>query len=489
MTSVLTAPATDDLDAGHPRLAARPLTVLVAAVAAVHLSVLTRYGWHRDEFYYVICGRHLAWGYPDQPPLAPLLARLLDAGGLAGLRAGALAAHLGCIVATAMLARELGANRRAQLIAAGAIAACPLFAGATLLFGTTVLDQFFWAAVLLLVVRAVRVQTPAAWLLAGLVAGVGLETKQTVVVLLAAVLIGLAASRRHVLRSQWPWAAGAVAAALWAPNLWWDATHGWANVHMASVLAGRSGGTAGAVIQLPLAAMLAASPFLVPLWWSGARWLRRMPAHRWLLVASVVTVVVFTAAGGKPYYPAPVLGVLFAAGAMAAEGWGRVLALTASFVMAAVITLPFLPPAGASALRPLDPTVIETYGWPLVAEEVAAADRQTPQASIVFTSNYGEAGALTWYGRSAGLRLAVASAHNAYGFWRPPAGSDSEVLAVGEWDASYLRRFWGSVTELAPLTMPRGIVDEETANQAAIYLCEQPRGTWQQLWPTLRHLD
>ena len=78
----------------------------VATVAAVvHLAVATRYGWHRDEFYYVICGRHPAWGYVDQPPLTPLLGAFAAAlpGGLWPLRLVAIAAQMGCILLTAVL--------------------------------------------------------------------------------------------------------------------------------------------------------------------------------------------------------------------------------------------------------------------------------------------------------------------------------------------------------------------------------------------------
>ena len=157
----------------------------------------TRYGWHRDEFYYVISGRHLAWGYPDQPPLTPVLARMLAVGGLTGVRLGALAAHLGCMVAAAALAAEIGGRRRAQVLTAAAVAACPMFTGASLLFGTTVMDQLFWVLILLLVARALRRSTPWAWLAAGAVAGVGLEDKQTVLVLLAGIAVGLAVTRRR----------------------------------------------------------------------------------------------------------------------------------------------------------------------------------------------------------------------------------------------------------------------------------------------------
>ena len=206
---------------GRTRTAWRPIWLIAAVVAAVHLAVATRYGWHRDEFYYVICGRHLAWGYADQPPLAPLLARLVAAlpGGVLPLRLLAVALQVGCVLLAPMLAAEFGGGRRAQIITAATIGACPVFVASSLLFGTTVLDQVVWVALLVLVARALRLQTTRSWLAAGGTAGVGLENKDTVAVLLLGILVGLALLRRQALRTAGPWLAGVTTLALAAPNV------------------------------------------------------------------------------------------------------------------------------------------------------------------------------------------------------------------------------------------------------------------------------
>ena len=150
----------------------RPLGVATVA-AVVHLAVATRYGWHRDEFYYVICGRHPAWGYVDQPPLTPLVGALVAAlpGGLWPLRLVAIAAQVACILLTALLAAQFGGRPRAQAIAAAAVAGTPIFVGASALYGTAVTDQVFWLLILVLVARAPRLGETSAWAPAGLAAG------------------------------------------------------------------------------------------------------------------------------------------------------------------------------------------------------------------------------------------------------------------------------------------------------------------------------
>ncbi|RMI34456.1 hypothetical protein EBN03_07705 [Nocardia stercoris] len=475
-----------------------PVLTVAAVAAGIHLAVATRYGWHRDEFYYVICGRHPDWGYVDQPPLAPLLARLLAAmpGGLFPLRAAAVAAQLGCVLLTAALAAEFGGRRRAQLIAAGSVAAAPGFVASSLLFGTTVLDQLVWAVVLVLVVRALRLGTVRAWLPAGVAAGIGLEIKDTVAVLILGIAVGLMLFRRSALRTPGPWLAAGVTVLFAVPNLVWDARHQWANLRMAETLSRNQGGFLGAAAHLPILLFLLAGPPLVALWIAGVRRLGATTGHRWVLATVVTAVALCTAGGGKSYYALPVLFALFASGAVAVEqaatARGRVgwpLAVGLSGLVAVLIGLPVLPPHTAAALRPIDPQVVETYGWPDFVDQVAAAAAPLPPDVPIFTSNYGEAGALTTFGPSHGLHRPVYSAHNNYLLWGPPPGTPDTVLCVGEWKPPLLQRFWSQVSELAPITAGDGVTDEETAAHAAIYLCERPRGTWAELWPGLRHLD
>jgi 4-amino-4-deoxy-L-arabinose transferase-like glycosyltransferase len=460
----------------------RPVLIVAAVAAVVHLAVALRYGWHRDELYYVTAGQHPAFGYIDQPPLTPLIAGL--AGNLLALRLLAIAAQVGCVLLTAMLTAELGGDRRAQTLAAGCIAACPVFVGASLLFGTTVLDQVVWIAVFLTTARALRLGTTRSWLLPGLIAGIGLENKDTVAVLLAGIGIGLLLYRRDVLRTRGPWLAAGLALLIALPNIIWQFANGWPEFTMATVLSGRQGGTLGSIVQLVLLALLLAGPPLVGIWWLGARWLAK-GEYRWLLVVAVVTAVVFTLAGGKSYYTAPVLAALFAAGAIriGSKGWVPAIAITG--VVSVLLTLPVLPASVMTNLRAVDEEPVETFGWPEFVDQVRQAERAMPPDTPIFTSNYGEAGALTVLGGFTD----VYSGHNAYGDWGPPAGASPTVLCVGEFTAAELQRGWQYVEPIAFIKMPDGVKNEETVNHAEMFRCERPRGSWAQMWPRLRHLD
>ncbi|WP_234806427.1 glycosyltransferase family 39 protein [Mycolicibacter nonchromogenicus] len=471
-----------------------PVAIVMAVAAVVHLAFAMNYGWHPDEFYYVICGQHPAWGYFDHPPLVPLMARVASLGGLLGLRLLAIAIHLGCILLAALLAAELGGRRTAQVITAAAVAASPLFMGAAMFFGTTVVDQLIWIAVLLLTTRALRIGTVLAWLPAGVVAGIGLEAKQTVALLLIGIGVGLAIFRRDALRSSGPWLAGSVAIALAVPSLIWNAAHGWPNLEFAHAMSVRMGGPVGSLTQLPLLLLLYAGPLLVLLWVIGVRWLASDEAveHRWMLAVPAVALLLCVVTGGRCYYAGPALVVLFAAGAVWIEdenpdrpprGW--VVALVALFAGAVVFCLPVLPPTQQTMLRRFNPIPMETYGWPRFVEQVAAAAAPLPDDVPIFTSNYGEASALRILGPAAGVDRPVVSGDSSYAQWGPPPGDAGTVLCVGRFPVAKLAQYWRHVTYLASIRFPSGVHNGESS--AKVYLCEQPVGSWETMWPRMRH--
>ena len=239
-----------------------------------------------------------------------------------------------------------------------------------------------------------------------------------------------------MLTGRGPWVAAAIAALFAVPNLLWDAAHGWPNLEMAKALSKAQGGALGSLQQLPTLLVILAGPLLVALWVIGIKWLIS-PAgreHRWLLAATVAAVLLFTISAA-PYYAAPMLAALYAAGGVrveeAATARGRIvwpLAIAVSFVAAVLIWLPVLPVRAASPMREVSPVLVETYGWPQFVDQVAAATATLPPDVPIFTSNYGEAGALSILGPAAGVDRPVFSGHNNYSLWGPPSGRPDTVV-------------------------------------------------------------
>lgn len=270
---------------GRPRqpVAWRPLAAVAAALAAVLVAVSGRYGYHRDELYFIAAGARPDFGYIDQPPLVPLLAWAVDTvsgGSLVALRLPSAVAAALVVLVTGLAAREFGAGRAGQLIAAASMAVSALLLAVGHMLSTATFDLLAWAVVTWLVARALRGDRRA-WLWAGLAAGAGLQAKSLIVFLLAALAVALLlCGPRSALPAPQLWLGAAVALALWAPNLWWQAANGWPQLQLSSAIAeGSSGTSEPRWLFLPFQLVLL-GPMLVPVWGAGLVALARDPRWR-----------------------------------------------------------------------------------------------------------------------------------------------------------------------------------------------------------------
>ena len=476
-----------------------------AGVLVVLVVFAPGYGFHRDELYFQEAGRHPAFGYPDQPPLIPLLAAGVDAvsgGSIVLFRlVPALATALTVLVA-ARTSRELGGTRVDQAWTAVVTALASALVATGHLFSTTTFDLTLTSACVLLLVRAVaEPERLGRWLLLGAVAGLALEVKTLpATVLLCCGLGVLLAGPRRVLLRPGPWIGAAVALAGALPNLLWQQANGWPQVALARAIAAGSSGTSvarGLVVPLQLELT---GPFLAVVLVAGVVALLRDPRLRWLGAGYPILLAVLVLTGGKPYYSLGLLPALLAAGVPPVRAWlarGRVRRLAAwlligvHVVITAVLLLPVLP---ASALASTPVTDInydagETVGWGAFTATVQRALAQVPAdhrpGLVVLTGNYGEAGALD-RARRQGVDLPpVYSGHNAYGLWGPPPGTGPLLLVGHRTDADAARLFTGCRL-LATVDNHVSLDNDEQG--ATVRLCDSPVGSWAAVWPHVRRL-
>jgi Dolichyl-phosphate-mannose-protein mannosyltransferase len=484
----------------RPRFAVWEIGAVAAALAVLLLIMINRYGPHRDELYFVAAGQRLAWGYPDQPVFAPLLARLateLAPHNLLVLRLPSLIAMALLVICAAAFARLLGGGRAAQVLTASTIAASVITVTLGHRLSTATFDTLAWTAVLLVVGQALHDDRPRLWLVAGLLAGLGLHNKTAVVVLLFAVLLGvlLVPGCRAQLRTPYPWLGGVIAILLWLPNLGWQFMNGWPVLGLGADIAEEFGGVAGR-LGLLLQALAMFSPLIAIVWIYGLVQLFRRPGWtrlRPIGVAFLVAAVIFVIAGGKGYYLAGAIVPLVAAGctALAARWSGRrlvaagvVLAVSAAVAWPAFVPVLPVRTYAASFYPALDSDQLETIGWPEYVDTVRAAVDSLPAdqrtTAVVFTRNYGEAGALDWYG----LGRPVFSGHNAYGDWGPPPEGARPVIVVGLSDPA------ANFTDchVAAMINNDAHADNEERGRP-IWVCSAPQGGWAEQWPRLVHLD
>lgn len=457
----------------------RAVWLIAGAVTVLLVAVSGRYGPHRDELYFVLLGRHPQWGYPDQPPLTPLIAGAADAlaeGSLLALRL-VPALLIGAVVLLAAdLARLVGADRKGQALTAVAVAlgGMVLFAGH--LLSTATVDLFFQVLIIRLVVGVLMKDPGPGWLAVGLAVGIGLQNKTTVLFTIAALVLGIALTRelRRHLFSPWTITGGLLAFAIWLPNLLWQASNGWPQFTLAEDIASEYG-----VVQLVVLQLTILGPAAFMLAYRGGREALRTPALRPLPIAYLALLVFFALAGGKFYYLAAPVIALAAVGIPKVRDkkqWAVIVVLTSLLPLPAL--LPVLPEKVyvGSFFPVVNEDALETVGWTRVVDQVREVTADAPEGSVIVTGNYGEAGALDWYD----VGLPVFSGHNGLAAFGPP--DSQSVYYVGE---ELPEDSLVGCEQKA--TLDTGADNEEDG--AGVWQCAGPAGSWTDAWENITRLS
>jgi 4-amino-4-deoxy-L-arabinose transferase-like glycosyltransferase len=467
-----------------------PIVASLAALAA-HLLGNPHYGFFRDELYFIVCGRHPALGYVDQPPLVPLLAAFSQAGGpsLFLLRAIPALFSAASVYVTCLLARELGGGAFAQGLAAMVAFLSPVLMSFGMKVSTDTPGLLLWPLAALLLLRLVKGADAHGWLALGAVLGLAAESKYSVIFFIVALVAGLLLTpQRRALWTPWLLAGIGVAVLIALPNLLWQALQGFP---MWELL--QNGQHGKNVVLSPLAflgtQLLIHSPVLALVWVPGLVVLLRRPEARFLGLGYLILMTEMIVLHSKHYYPADVYPVLFAAGGVALENVTaavprlRVAVVGVLAVLGSVLvpyTLPVLPiptflayharvapllhldAAKTEHLRmgPLPQDWADMQGWPELAAAVAGVYRALPEdqraKAAILADNYGEAAALDFFGPALGLPPVI-SGHNQYFLWGP-RGYDGSVLidvnASVKDDAKLCETAALGATFVSPLSMP-----------------------------------
>jgi hypothetical protein len=497
--------------------------VLGALTALLHGGTAWRYGYFRDELYFIACAKHLAWGYVDQPPLVAFAAWLSSPFGysLVALRfLPVLSSGLAVYVAV-LLARELGGKRFAQWLTGVAVALTPayLLLGNTLT--TTSFESLSWTLAIYACVKIARHAGDRWWIVLALSVAFGGYGKYSIALLVIALAIGFLATRER--RALWtPWLGGSIliALVLLLPNLWWQAAHGWPifevlqgdAAHRPSFQSGIAleyHNLATNALAFSLEQLLYTSPLAVPVWLLGAIAPFRMTVLRDVRFVSVAYLVLFLVAaalGAKGYYIIGVYASLLAVGAVALECTPAWIGNTAFALLAAVgivmmpISIPVLPIEGFIAYtkllgltgrdgtpaRLMQPVYAEEFGWGRLARDVASVYESLPPAdrsrTAIYADTYGDAGALDFFGPKYGLPPAISS-QNTYYLWGPGTATGDVMIAIGASRIDLLKKYYRTVTLVRTSTEPYKWIVE---GPAPIYLCRDPVAPLKDIWPNLR---
>jgi hypothetical protein len=479
------------------RLSLWPWVYIIAVVYfALHLATSTRYGYFRDALYYLACSEHLAFGYVDQPPLIAVVAwitRHTLGTSLPALIFWPALAGAARIVLTSAFARELGAGRFGIVLAAALAATPGVWWVIDHQFAMNSFESLFWGGLAFTVLRLIKTRNPKLWLLFGAIAGLGLESKYSIVIFASALIAGLLLTRqRELLFTPWLLAGGAIALLIFLPNLIWNVQHNWPFLELMHNIR-----ATGKDVVLPpgkylLQQVLMMNPASFPFWIGGlifyffSRDAKNYRACGW---AFVITIGFFMITHGKDYYAAPTYVILLAAGAVATERLfararfsvlPRRVLRAACFVWLLLGVLPLLPLV--LPVLPIDTFVryqshlpfelpktersfvgeslpqyyADEFPWPGLVEAVARVYHSLPpeerERTAIFANNYGQAGAVDFFGPQYGLPKAI-SGHQNYFLWGPRNYTGDIIIVLGDTEES-ARDDFDSVTVAATLNNP-----------------------------------
>lgn len=495
------------------------VALIAAGTLALHLAAANVYGLFIDELYFLACGEHLAWGYVDMPPLTAAqawLARGVFGDSMLAIRLFPALAGAGLVLLAGALARELGGKRFAQALAAFAVATAPGYLLASSFLSMNSIEPLLWMGCALVLLRIIRTGDTRLWLAFGLVAGIGLENKDTMLLFGFALVAGLLLTpERRLMANRWFVAGGAIAVLVFLPNLVWMIQHHFPHLEMLANIRRSGRNVALSPLQFVAQQAILTGPLATPIWLAGLWRLlaeRSARSYRALGLAYVVTIAVLLAVHGRVYYPLPAYPLLFAAGAVALEAWFArpawrwakpaytgVVALAAAAL--APLAMPLLPPetylryTRAIHVNPpqiehrktsaLPQLFADRFGWPEMAQAVAKAYFALPAAErgrcAIFANDYGEAGAIDFYGPGLGLPKAI-SGHLTYWYWGPRGYTGDVMLVLGDRREALERKF-EDVRAVAEIGQEYAMAQEHFT----LFVCRKPKGwTLASAWPRLK---
>jgi hypothetical protein len=503
-------------------------TIIAAIYFLAHMATATRYGYFRDALYYLACSEHLDWGYVDQPPLIVFIAWVVRHTlgiSLTALLLWPALAGAARIILTVAFAHELGANKFGAALAAALAATPAVWYVNDHQFAMNAFEPLFWTGCAFAVARMIHTNNSKWWVAFGTIAGLGLENKYSIAAFAFFLLAGLLLTpQRRFLFTPWILAGGFTALVLFLPNLLWNIQHHWPFLELMRNIRASGRDVLLSPGEFLWQQILMMTPATLPFWLGGLYFYfsaegKKFRAFGW---AFIFTIGFFLLVHGKNYYSAPVYPLVLAAGAVATEDYLlkrrlntspriqmtlRVAAFAWLFLgigLLLPVVLPVLPidayirfqahlPFGVpKSEHNQDEAILpqhysDEFGWEDMVARVANIYRSlTPEEqsrTAIFASNYGEAGAVDFFGSRYGLPKAICT-HQNYFLWGPRNYSGDIVIRIGS-KPEDARDYYESVSVAATLDNPYAMPHE----RKPILLCRHRKKNLQTDWPDIKNWD
>ncbi|MDM7923767.1 MAG: glycosyltransferase family 39 protein [Pyrinomonadaceae bacterium] len=497
------------------------IAFLIAALKfAVYVAAGSGYGYFRDELYFLACADNLAWGYPDHAPLSVFLtwlSRSVFGDSIYAIHLFPAVAGSLKIILTGLIVRELGGRHIAMLLACISVLVAPIYLGIDLMLSMNAYEPIFWMGCVIAYIRAVNTGDSRYWLLFGVIAGLGLMNKHSMVFFGAAMVLGLLVTKdRRMFADRNIWIGGLIAFLIFLPNLIWQYQNDWATLELLRNVQATGKNVVLSPPQFIWEQVFILLPFTAPVWLAGIWYFlanKEGRRFRALGIAYLVTLALMTILKAKNYYLVPVYPMLFAAGGVFWENIfsririGRFAAWAYAAILVALggVMLPLVVPvlpvekliAYQSAIGitppktevghvgPLPQHFGDRFGWEeMTAKTADVYNSLTPderEKAAIYTSNYGEAGAIDLFGRQYGLPRAI-SGHQSYFMWGPRGHDGSIMIVLGE-EREELEEICNTVEVRDRVGHPYAMAEEHFD----ILLCRGLKAPLAEFWSKTKH--
>jgi 4-amino-4-deoxy-L-arabinose transferase-like glycosyltransferase len=492
-------------------------------LAKIILSLLPiSYGIFRDEFYYLSMSKHLGLGYVDVPPLAPLI--------LAGVRFlfgdSQFALHIipafsGALflILAYLLVKKLNGNNYALWLVLTVVLCAPYYIAIDSIYTYDTFNKLFWVLFSYLMIRLIQTEDSKYWIYLGIASGVGLLFKITLLQLGFGWVIGLLLTKQRKLlfRREVLWAT-VLALLIFSPYLVWQFQHGFISLEYYHNYSGKVSEFSPFGYLMEQIMMLNLITF--PIWLAGLYYLlfnEKGKRFRSAAITYFVILILSYLLKAKPDFILPYYVVIFGAGCLwlgelfagahKYKWWLRI-TVAVLVVIFGLIAIPMVRPVlpvktfvhifgkfstkknvERLALAQLPQFFADRFGWQEMTQKVAEVYQSLPEAeqkkACIGVGNYGEAGAIEFYGEKYGLPLPPVSGHNQYHIWGPGRFSGEVLIAVGL-SHSFLSQYYQDIQAGSMLTNPYMMPYEK---QNPIYICHKPIKQFADIKPWFKWLN
>lgn len=453
------------------------LALLASAKLLIHFFTNGEYGFHRDEFLYIALGEHLAWGFVEIPPSIAIVANIsrnLLGDSLFAIRFFPAVVGAAGLVLTALIARELGGGKFAQVLAGLVFLMSPAYLGSNTLFQPVSFNQFYWTLSVYILLRWINHEKPHSWIYLGVVMGLAMLNKYTILLFAFGIFVGLLLSSNHrkAFQSKWLYLGVLTGFLIWLPNLIWQFVNDFPELtHLQELNDNQLANVSIVGFLFSQLLMQGLNCWIVLLGLGYLLMPPEMKSYRILVWIFLSVIGILLLVNGKDYYSLGAYPMLMAAGALAIERftqgnhwrkWLRPVVV----IWVLVCNLPTLP--YAIPVLPVEQAKVymnymadnygledplrwedgerkdltqdysDMHGWEELVELVAYVYEQIPEneraETAIYAGNYGQAGAINWFGKQYNLPKAH-SQNSSYRVWWDATLKPKNLIVVDDSDS------------------------------------------------------